>query len=316
MLHTAEGSRHLTDGFVTYQAVHHGDGSHVVFHVMYPGNQNLRSLQHFFPMAADHPVHQAHVRLLLPGEEQGLAVTPEGGGDRVVGVENQDAAFILVAENVGFRLDIFRHVLVNVQMIGCQIGNHRPGGTALHVHELEGAKLHHRKIRGLHLPHQRQQRRSDIATQPDGFPLGFQHFGDQGGSGGFPVGAGHRQDGTGADLKENLHLAGDLSAPAHQGLDCRVRRVHSRGTENHIRLHAIQIIFPDMQSAARLFQLQHLPVQLFPGGFVAAGDIAAEIQQQPHQRPIADTQTQHRDFFVLQRVKILRKPICHLPFLA
>ena len=40
--------------------------------------------------------------------------------------------------------------------------------------------------------------------------------------------------------------------------------------------------------------------ELFPGGLITARYITAEFQQQPHQRAVADAETQHRDFFIFQ----------------
>ena len=67
----------------------------------------------------------------------GDAVAPEGGGDGVVAVEHQQILFPLIAEDVLLSVHILLHILVDVQMVGGQIGYHRPLGAALHVHELE-----------------------------------------------------------------------------------------------------------------------------------------------------------------------------------
>lgn len=41
---------------------------------------------------------------------------------------------------------IFRHVGVDVQVVGSQVGQYGDVGTLMHGHQLEGAQLHHRYI--------------------------------------------------------------------------------------------------------------------------------------------------------------------------
>ena len=117
-------------------------------------------------------------------------------------------------------------------MVGGQIGNDRTVGAALHVHQLEGAELHHGKVRLLHLRAQGQQRGTDVAPQPDGMPLRLQHFADEGRGGGLTVRTGDGNQGTGADLEEYLHLAGDFGTLMAEIFQCRIGRVHTGGTEH------------------------------------------------------------------------------------
>ena len=202
-------------------------------------------------------------------------------------------------------------------MVGGKVRNDRPGWAALHVHELEGAELHHGEVPRLHLPHQRQQGRSDVTPQPDGFARRLQHLGDQRGSGGLSVGAGNRQQRAGANLEENLHFAGDFRPPLSKRFNGRIRRVHTGGAEYNIRFHAVQIRLPHMELTARFFQCQHLIIQLLPGGFVTANYVTAKFQQELDEGAVADTQPQHRDFFILQRRKVFFKFAVHIqsPFL-
>ena len=124
-------------------------------------------------------------------------------------------------------------------MIGGQIGDQRPLGAALHVHELEGAELHHGEVLLSHLAAQGQQGRADVAPQPDGLPGGLQHFADQSGGGGLAVGTGDGDQVAGANLKEHLHLRGNPGPTAFQGLNGRVPGVHSGGAEDHVRLDSV-----------------------------------------------------------------------------
>ena len=311
MLDAAKSLGHMSDHIILHQALHHGDGGHVIFHVVDTGDENVLHRQNGRSVAADNPIIQAHVRLSLPGEEPGGAVAPELRRDGVVGVENQKAAFVLVTENVGFCLDVLLHILVNVQMVGSQIGNHRPGRAVGHVHQLEGAQLHHGVILSLHLPYQGQQRGADVATQPDGFSRCLQHFRNQGCGGGFSIGPGHTQQSAGTYFKENLHLRGHLGPTGPQGFNGRVCRVHSRGTEHHIRLHTVQIPFPHVKLAAHLLQLQYFLVQLLPRRLVAAQNLAAKFQQQTNQRPVAHAQSQHCNSLAPKIFKIAFKCRTH-----
>ena len=91
--------------------------------------------------------------------------------------------------------------------------------------------------------------------------------------------------------------------------------MHPGGAEQDVRLHAVQIPLPDTQLAAQFFQLQNLRVQLFPGGLITAGYVAAIFQQQPHQGAVADPKAQHGDFFMFQGRKVFFKFAVHNPFL-
>ena len=81
----------------------------------------------------------------------------------------------------------------------------------------------------------------------------------------------------------------------------------SIGTYRHIGLDAVEVSVAQAQLAALGFQLQDLVLQFFSGGTVTAGDIAAEVQQQPDQGAIADTQTQHGNALAPQGFKIMVK---------
>jgi len=239
MLHAAEGLCDMTDGLVGHQSLHYGDGGHIILYVVDAGNENVLDGKNFSPVPADNAVFDADIGHALAGEEPGGAVAPEGGGDVIVGVQHQKAVLALITENVLLGIHILLHVLVDVQMVGRQVGDHCPLGTALHVHELEGAKLHYGEIRFLHLPGKGEQGRADVAPQPDGFPLRLQHFRNQGGGGRLSVGAGDADDPAGADFEECFHLGGHLRAPAAQGFDGGIVGVHSRGAEQDIRRHAV-----------------------------------------------------------------------------
>ena len=300
VLHTAEIPGNLPDGVVCGQALHQCDGRQIVFNVMGAGNQDFSAFQQLFSPAIDDAVFLPDTVGSLPaGEKTCFSVAPESGSNGIVRVENQHTVRALESEDILFGIHILLHILVNIQMVGSQIGDERPLGTALHIHQLERAELHNGKILLFHLAAQRKQGRSDIAAQPDGFPGSLQHLRYQRGCGGFPVGTGDRNQGAGAYLKKHLHLGGHFCPPIPQGLNGRIARMHTGRAEQHIRFHPIQVAIPQAQFGAQLFQLQDLRVQLLPGGTVAARHPAAEFQQQPHQGPVADTQAQHGNLLIL-----------------
>ena len=296
VLHTAEILCHLPHRLVGGDALHRRQGCHIVFNVVHPGQENVPGVQHRLAPAQDGvPGQPDAVCLLLPGKEPGVSVSLEGGGKRVVCVENQDAVLTLETVNILLGGNVLRHVLMDVQMVGRQVRDHRPLGRTGHVHKLKGAQLRHGVVILPHPAAPGQQGLPDIAPQPDGFTGGLQHLGNQGGCSGLTVGAGDRDGVAGADLEEHLHLRGDLRTPVPEGPDGGIVRVHARGPEHHIGLHPVQVSVPHPEGTAGFFQRQDLRIQLLPGGPVTAGHIAAEFQQQPHQRPVADPQPQHRD---------------------
>ena len=197
-------------------------------------------------------------------------------------------------------------------MVGREVGDHRPLGAALHVHELEGAKLHHGEIRLLHLPRKGKQGRADVAPQPDGFSLRFQHFGDQHGGGRLAVGAGDANDRAGADLEERFHFTGKLRALFAQPAQRRDIRVHTGRAEDDISLHIVKIMLSDMEHGARPLQLQNLRVELFPRRFVAGQHVQSVRKEHPDERPVAHADAEHGDFFINQGIKILVDKMIHI----
>ena len=56
-----------------------------------------------------------------------------------------------------------------------------------------------------------------------------------------------RKNLTGAQLKENLHLTGDLRPLLPQCLQCRISGMHTGGAEYQIRFNILQICIPQTQ---------------------------------------------------------------------
>ena len=109
---------------------------------------------------------------------------------------------------------------------------------------LEGTELQHRHILRCDLRGVAQQRMADIAAHMDDLPLRRQQLGDNGGGGRLAVGAGHRQNGTGADCKECLHLRGDDAAAGHSRRQLRHIRPQTGGAEDHILMEVRQVFAP------------------------------------------------------------------------
>ena len=79
------------------------------------------------------------------------AVAAEICRDGIIRIQHQHIVSHLEAEQVLFRIHILIHILMDIQMVGCQIGHHRHMGTTAHIHQLERAQLYHRKVCYFHL---------------------------------------------------------------------------------------------------------------------------------------------------------------------
>ena len=211
---------------------------------------------------------------------------------------------MLVEIDMLLGMDILRHVLVDVQVVGRQIGHHGHLGRVGHIHQLEGAQLHHSDVCGLHLIGQGQQRLADVAAHPDGLARVLENLGNERGGGGLPVGAGDREDLTGAHREKCLHLRGDDTPLLPQLHQRGIFRVHARRAEDHVGGEMVEIICAGVKHRAGLLQLQHRRIQLLPGRFIASGDMEAMGEQQADQRLVAHADAQHRNFLPFQGIKV------------
>ena len=306
MLHAAEAAGKIADDIVRHKAVHGGDGRHVVLYVMDTGDLDVRR-GHDDPLprraAADDvlpPQEHAVPRLGLPAEQAAAAHSAGRllGCDSVVGVENRDIAGALMPEDVLLGGHIFRHVPVHIQMVRRQIGHHGNVGAALHGHQLEAGQLQHRIVLRSHPIRITQQRMADVAAQPHRLAGGLQQLGNDRGGRGLTVRAGNGDDGTRADLKERLHLAGQHAAAGNSGGDLGHIGPQTRCAEDHVLMQPLQIVGTKAQRTAAALQLVGQRPHLLPRPLVADGDGDAVLQQQPHQRRIADADAQHRHRFI------------------
>ena len=137
-------------------------------------------------------------------------------------------------ENILLGVDILLHVLVNVQMVGRQVGDHRHVRAFPHGNQLEAGKLHHSAVLRLDGLNLRQQGLADIAPQVDGFSLRLQQLGNDRDALSQSIAAGDSIDFAGTQLEKHLHLAGDGSAPLSGGLQLGKMIPHAGCAEDHV----------------------------------------------------------------------------------
>ena len=207
-------------------------------------------------------------------------------------------------EDVLFRRDIFLHASMDVEMIRREIRHDGDVTAPVQIHQLKRAELQHDRVRRLHLVGTVEQRRADVAAQPDLAPGVAQHLGDQCRRGGLAVRAGHADDPAGADLKKRLHLGGDLRPGCAQRTKLGLERMQTRRAERDVACDPGQIALTQMQRQPGTLQLEHLVVERLARRLVAADRLDAVAQQQPHQRPIAHAQPQNQHAFAAQFLKI------------
>lgn len=129
-------------------------------------------------------------------------------GQVIVPVEDGQVIFSLRGEDVLLCQGIFFHGLMNIQMVGGQIGKNRNIRTGRERHQLERRELQNRDIVWRYAAGFREERFSQYFLPEDGIAGILQHFGDEGGCGGLSVAASDSDDFTGTDLKKNLHFRG------------------------------------------------------------------------------------------------------------
>ena len=152
------------------------NGRQVVLHVVLAGNQDaVCGKQLPLPAALGHhdgAVFHIHAFLqgMLPAEQLHPAGSPSGHlmGQIVVPVEDSDALFPLPAEDVLLGQGILLHGLVDVQVVGRQVGEDGNVRAGREGHELEGGQLQHRNIVWRHCSSLREQGLADIPPQMDG----------------------------------------------------------------------------------------------------------------------------------------------------
>ena len=188
-------------------------------------------------------------------------------------------------------------------MVGGHIGDHRHMGGLAHGHQLEGGKLHHGEVLRLHFPGHGQQGLADVAPQPHPLPFGLEHFGDEGGCGGFAIGTGDGQDGTGADFKEHFHFGSKAAALGLGLLQGGQVGPDARRAEDHFLGQVLKVPLPQLEPDAHFFQLAGGISQLLSGFFIAGGDTRPGLAQKPDEGAVGNADAQHRRFLPVHRAE-------------
>ena len=150
--------------------------------------------------------------------------------------------FILIKNDIPLCFYVLLHVLVDVEVVGREVGHDRDVGALAHGDQLEGGQLHHADIIGRNSLDLGQEGLADIAADMDGIAVGSEHFGDDGGCRGLAVGACHRVDLARTDVEKDLHLGADGHALLTQGVECVAPKGHAGGTQRDIDVDVVEIM--------------------------------------------------------------------------
>ena len=95
------------------------------------------------------------VQRLFPAEQRHLpsGLLGEPGGNIIVRIEYQLVAGVLVGKNIPLCRHILVQILVDIQVVRGQIGDHSNAGALLHGQKLERGQLQHHNIVGADLIH-------------------------------------------------------------------------------------------------------------------------------------------------------------------
>jgi len=143
----------------------------------------------------------------------------------------------------------------------------------------------------------------------------FQHLRNQGGGGGLPVAASDRNDFAGAHLEKGLHLRREHTSLLDGGQERGNIWPDPRGTENHILVQAIQVVFPQLQGSSHRFQpVRQLP-KVLPGTLITGGNRNPPLEQGFNQWGVGNPNADHSDPFPLKGGEIVLQCGSHMPFL-
>ena len=145
VLHAAEVVCDLDRILERNQTVGHADRRHIVRHVVCARDLDLvgahnRAVLFVFGVPDDAVLQiDAVGNRTAHGELHQLDALLRDKGFRylVIRIEHELAARLLVIENLCLCLNVFRHILVDIQMVRRDVGDQRSRRTAGHAHELE-----------------------------------------------------------------------------------------------------------------------------------------------------------------------------------
>ena len=133
MLHAGKLLCHLHDIFAVHLTPYGADGSQIVFYIVDARDADLLHRQHrgrpAAVVAVQHPVLtqiSAQRRDSFAAEKDSGPPhqRQEGGGDGIICIEYRAADATLMQQDVLFGIDVFLHILVDIQMVRCDVGDH------------------------------------------------------------------------------------------------------------------------------------------------------------------------------------------------
>ena len=314
MLHAGEAAAHQLDGLHRHLAPDGGGSGQQILNVVQAPQLHVllgEEGSHDAVLChAEHPVlpqERAVVRLVQAGEPDllALAVLLHGAADLVLIAEDGAAGLLLVEQDVPLGVDVLLHILVVVEVVGGHVGDDGDVGALVHTDELEAGQLHHGHVVGAHLGQHGQQGCADVAAQMHPAACGLVELGDKGGGGGLAVRAGHGHDLAGAELEEQLHLAGDHGAGGHGVLQRLLEIAHeARGAHDDVLpLEAVEVILAEAQIDAQLLDGGGVVAEIFHALFlVAEGDVRPQLHELPDERLMADARADKGNLFALDEV--------------
>ena len=309
MFYPAEGGSHLTHGLYGHTPPNRSNRRQQVLHIVQAAQFHVLARHHrrygSLLSIAEHvilcPQEGAIVGFMQTGKPYLLAfaVALHPTADFVLIAQHSAARRFLPQQDVPLGVDVLLHILVMIQMVGRHIGNHRHLGAAAHADQLEAGQFHHRHRIRRYIRQLGQQRSTDIPPQENLPTSSFHHFGNQCGGGSFPVGTGHGNDLTGAELKEQFHLAGDHGAGLQRCLKFRFVVLVARRTHNDILPgKTIGIMFAQaqrhMKTAKRIGVVTKLLQALF---LVTECNLSSQLYKLFNAALMADTRADKGNFF-------------------
>ena len=192
-----------------------------------------------------------------------------------------------------------------VEVVGGHVGDDGDVGALVHTDELEAGQFHHGHVVGAHLGQHGQQGCADVAAQMHPAACGLVELGDKGGGGGLAVRTGHGHDLAGAELEEQLHLAGDHGAGGHGVLQRLLEIAHeARGAHDDVLpLETVEVILAEAQIDAQLLDGGGVVAEIFHALFlVAEGDVRTQLHELPDERLMADARADKGNLFALDEV--------------
>ena len=313
MLHAGEGAAHLLDGLNGHFTPDGGGSGQQVLDVV-----QAAQLDVFLGEEGGHNAVLGHAehsilpqeRAVVGGVQAGkpdlpaLAVGLHPAGDIVLVAQHFAAGRHLMEQDVPLGVDVLLHIFVVVEMVGRHVGHDGDLRALVHTDQLEAGQLDDRHILGSHLRQHGQQCRADVAAQMDFAPGGLIELGDQGGGGGLAVRAGHAHDLTGAEIKEELDLAGDHGTGG-DGVLQRLLEILETGCaqDDILPLETIHVVLAEAQADSQTADgIGVIAKVVYAVLFIAEGHDGTKPHKLLDQGLVADTGTDEGNLFALDQI--------------